>query len=59
MKNNCSKTLRELSVIVHNKAAREIVCAMADVGLLLRENGSDQIEKTQVNFVLAAYPAWD
>jgi hypothetical protein len=46
MKNNFSKTLWELSVVVHTKAAREIACAMADVALLLRENGSDKIEKT-------------
>jgi hypothetical protein len=46
MKNNFSKTLRELSAVAHNKAGREIACAMADVELLLRENGSDQIEKT-------------
>jgi hypothetical protein len=31
-------------VEVRNKAAREIACAMADAGLLLTENGSDQTE---------------
>jgi hypothetical protein len=44
MKKSFSKTLRELSVVVHNKAARGIACVMADVGLLLKENGSDQTE---------------
>jgi hypothetical protein len=39
-----SKTLRELSVEVHNKDARKTACAMAGGGLLLTENGSDQTE---------------
>jgi hypothetical protein len=46
MKNDFSKTLRGLSVVVHYKAAPEIACAMAVVGLLSGENGRDQIEKT-------------
>lgn len=44
--NNDTMILLELCVVVH-KSAREIACAMADVGLLLRENGSDQSETTR------------